>query len=90
MIPPLPLAGPRSKLRPDRVKLPPWAPSNWPIFVTPTATNCVEFIFLPDPSGTGPLLTLTDLDHAIPRMSAFHHFRTFVLAFRDKRLAGIP
>ena len=38
----------------------------------PTVTNCAEFIFLPDPSGTSPLLTLADLDHAVPRMSAFH------------------
>ena len=40
-------------------------------------TNCAEFIFLPDLSGTGPLLTLADLDHAILRMSVFHQTKAF-------------
>ena len=45
--------------------------------MTPTATNCAEFIFLLEPSGTGNLLTEADLHHAILRMSAFHHVQPF-------------
>lgn len=44
-----------------------------PIFATLTATNYAEFIFPPDPSDMGPLLTLADPDYAIARMSASLH-----------------
>lgn len=56
--------------------------------MTLTATNCAEFIFLPDTFGTGPLLILAALGHAIPRMSALHQVAPFPARSADAARFG--